>query len=191
MEELEDKFVVPGDKIGTSEEWLPGEGTYEDGGFVYSSAFGKVEYDEENLEAHVRPVNPISRLEVGSVIYGTIKDRRSSIVTVDINVVEGRSRSVRMDMEGTLHISKVSDDYTDDLKNEYLKNDIIRAKVTQVDPSIQLTTVGKTYGVVSGYCSRCRGHMDVKGSKLYCPRCDIREDRKISKFYGKIKMKKK
>lgn len=191
MEELKDKFVVPGDKIGTSEEWLPGEGTYEDEGFVYSSAFGEVEYDEENLEAHVRPVNPISRLDVGSVIYGRIKDRRSSIVTVDIKVVEGKSRSVREDKEGTLHISKVSDDYTDELKDEYLKNDIIRAKITQIEPSIQLTTVGKNYGVVSGYCSRCRAHMELQGSKLYCPRCDIREDRKISKFYGKIKMKQK
>ncbi len=191
MEELKDKLVVPGDKVGTHEEWMPGEGTYEESGIIYSKTFGRLEYDEDRLEANVRPFNPVTEVEEGDIIYGTVRNKRKSIATVDIALVEGSNRGIAMDMEGTLHISKISDDYTENIEDNYLKGDVVRAKVTQISPSIQLTTIGSDLGVVRGYCFNCRRGMERTRDTLYCSYCDRRERRKISNLYGHITLKSK
>ncbi len=191
MHITEGKLVYPGDKLGTHEEWMPGEGTYEDDGVIYSKILGKVKYDEDKLEAQVEAINPVSSISIGDVVYGTIRDKRSAMATMTINVIEGRSRSVRIDLEGTIHISKISDDYVDSVDAVFLKGDIVRAKIMQIEPSVQLSTMGKNFGVVRGYCFNCRRPMERKGNLLYCDSCERRETRKLSNFYGKIKMKAK
>ncbi len=191
MAETKEKIVMPGDRVGTHEEWMPGEGTYEENGIIYSKTFGRVEYDEDELVAHVRSINPVTDLKEGDIVYGEIRDRRKSIAIMNIELVEGHSRGVRMDIEGTIHISKISDDYTEKVKDKYLKGDIVRAKIIQMEPSIQLTTIGSDLGVVRGYCFNCRRAMERTQDTLYCPYCDRRETRKLSTLYGKIKMKKR
>lgn len=185
----DEDLVFPGDLVGMSEEWLSGEGTYEEEGKLYAAHYGIVRYDEEDLKAFVKPLNEIVEIEEGDIVYGEVRDRKNSMVIVNIEIVEGSSRGVKEDKEGSIHISKVSDDYTEELKDKYLIGDIIRAKVAQAEPTIRLSTVGETLGVVKGYCSECRKDMKMKKSKLYCPRCDIYEERKISQAYGKIKLK--
>lgn len=191
MAGTEEKIVYPGDKVGTSEEWLSGEGTYEEQGNIYAAHFGKLKIDEDNLEATVEAVNPIAEIKKGDVIYGTILMRKKSMAVVTIKKVERASRDIKRDVEGTIHISEVSDDYTDELEEEFLVDDIVRAKVIQVEPTLRLSTVGEKYGVVRGYCPECRKSMKYKRKrdKLYCPRCEKHTSRKISKVYGKIKLK--
>lgn len=189
MNKTEDDLVAPGDKIGASEEWLPGKGTYEEEGFVYASVFGKVEYDEENLEAKVVPFNPVSQVEKGDIIYGKIRNNRGSIASMSIKLVEGESRGIAMDMEGSLHVSKISEDYIESVDTAFKKGDIVRAKVIQTEPSIQVTSKKKDLGVVKGFCTNCRKDLELKGSRLYCENCDRYEKRKISSAYNKIKLK--
>ena len=191
MAEDDEKLVFPGDEVGMAEEWLAGEGTYEDDGKIYAAYMGRVKYDEDDLEATVESINPIVGIEEGDIVYGVVEARKGSMVVLSIDMVEGSSRGVKEDIEGSIHISKVSDDYTEELENEYLVGDIVRAKVVQAEPTIRLSTIGKAYGIVKGYCSQCRKDMEYKKGKLYCPRCDIYESRKISKAYGKIKLKSK
>ncbi|MFW5928233.1 MAG: exosome complex RNA-binding protein Csl4, partial [Thermoplasmatota archaeon] len=133
----------------------------------------------------------VVELEEGDIIYGQVSRRKNSLVNIDIDLVERESRDILRELEGSIHISKVSNDYTDNLKQEYLVGDIVRAKVVQIEPTIRLSTEGKTYGVVKGYCSNCRKPAEKKGNKLYCSNCDRTENRKISSVYGKIKMKSK
>lgn len=191
MSKDEEKLVVPGDRVGTSEEWLSGEGTFEDDGDIYASQFGLLKFDEDSLEAKVKAVNPIVKVEKGDVIYGSVFMRKDSMAVIMIDKVENESREVKEDVEGTLHISEVSDDYTEKLKDEFLVGDIVRAKVIQVEPTIKLSTTGKTFGVVRGYCPECRKPMKFKRkkNKLYCENCEIQSDRNISNVYGNIKLK--
>ncbi len=193
MVETDEEIVFPGDEVGMSEEWLAGEGTYEDGGKIYAAHFGRLKYDEEDLEAKVEAINSIVEPNEGDVVYGKVQARKDSMLVMSIDIVEGASRNVKEDIDGSVHISKVSDDYTEDLEDEYLVGDIVRAKIVQDEPTIRLSTVGEKFGVVKGYCSECRKDMeyDEGKNKLYCPRCDIYENRNISKAYGKIKLKNK
>ncbi len=191
MKKTEDDIVAPGDKIGASEEWLPGEGTYEEEGYVYSSIFGKVKYDDEDLVASVEGVNPVSLVENGDIVYGKINNNRGSIASISIELVEGEPRGIAMDLEGSLHVSKISEDYIESVDTAYKKGDIVRAKVIQTEPSIQVTTKEKNLGIVKGFCTDCRKDMELRRNKLYCEYCDLYDKRKISKAYGKIKLKKR
>ncbi len=189
MEKTKDNLVAPGDKLGASEEWLPGKGTYEEEGYVYSSVFGKVEYDEDNLEAKVIPVNPVSEVKKGDTIYGKIRNNRGSIASMSVNLIEGEPRGISTDLEGSLHISKISEDYVESVDSAFKKGDVVRAEIIQVEPSIQLNSQSKDLGVVKAFCVNCRKDLQLKRGKLYCENCDHYENRKISSAYGKIKLK--
>ena len=104
----------------------------------------------------------------------------------EVVTVEGKSRNITDDTNGTIHVSKISNDYVQDAGNELRPSDIIRARVIQVKPSIQLTTVHPHLGVVKALCRKCR-HPLVKEEKgLYCANCDRHEHRKTSDDYAAV-----
>ena len=187
MSESEEKIVVPGEEVGTSEEYLPGEGTYEMDGKIMASRVGVVEYDEDDMTVSTRPLNPVVEVKRGDVVIAEVVMVRDTMVVVDIKKVEGKDRSITGDTSGTIHVSKASQAYVKDLKKEFKIGDYVRAKVMQAKPSIQLTTAYPEYGVIKALCSKCRGPMVRKGTMVYCPNCERTETRKISSMYGKIR----
>ena len=181
------KVVVPGDEVGTSEEYIPGEGTYEENGKILSSQVGVVRYNDDEMIVETKPLNPVVEVERGDIVLATVTMVRDTMVVVDIKKVEGKDRAIAGDTSGTIHVSKASQAYVKDLKKEFKIGDYVRAKVMQAKPSIQLTTGYPEYGVVKALCSKCRGPMVRKGTMVYCPNCERTETRKISSMYGKIK----
>ena len=65
-------------------------------------------------------------------------------------------------------------------------DDIIRAKVTQPRPSVQLTTAGPHLGVIKALCRRCRAPLVRKDKGLWCNNCERAEVRKLSDDYGEV-----
>src|SRR2546425_905566 len=137
---MEAKMVLPGDEIAVAEEFEPGEGTYERNGLVFAATPGVLVLDPENRVARVRAFNPPAELKVGDIVYGVVDDIRGMMATATITAIHGRSRQISGESEGTIHISNVSEEYTEDIHDMYRLGDIIRAKVIQVKPSVQLTT---------------------------------------------------
>src|SRR5207253_8687121 len=88
---------------------------------------------------------------------GVVDDIRGMMATATITAIHGRPRQISGESEGTIHISNVSEEYTEDIHDMYRLGDIIRAKVIQVKPSVQLTTAERDLGVVKALCSVCRG----------------------------------
>src|SRR2546428_6696446 len=70
----------------------------------------------------------------------------------------------------------------------YRLGDIIRAKVIQVKPSVQLTTGERELGVGKAGCSVCRGPLEVRGREVYCPRDERTERRKLAADYADLKL---
>lgn len=180
------KIVVPGEEVGTSEEYLPGEGTYEKDGKILSAQVGMVEYDEDDMVVKTKAANPIVEIERGDIVIGTVVMVRDTMVVIDIKKVEGKERTISGDASGTIHVSKASQAYVKDLKNEFRIGDYVRAKVIQAKPSVQLTTGYPEYGVIKALCTKCRRPMVRKGTMVYCSNCERTERRKISSVYGKI-----
>jgi exosome complex component CSL4 len=177
------KVVFPGQRVAVTEEYIPGEGTYEAEGDIYASQMGELRLDDQDRVARVRGFNPPVELKIGDIALATVRDVRPSMVIVDVQAVEGMERAVTGETSGTIHISKISDQYTEDAKREMRIADLIRARVVQVKPSLQLATNEPQLGVVRGLCTRDRAPMVKQGRQLYCTVCERTENRKVSTMY--------
>jgi exosome complex component CSL4 len=179
-------FVLPGELVGTTEEFRPGAGTSVSTGDIYSTATGNVVINRKARIVSVKP-NTLTPniLKVGDIIYGKITDVRESGAMVEIAAIEGReNREVVNSRLGDLHVSNVRDSYVKRLADEFRPSDIIRARVLDTE-RMRLTTAEDSLGVVKAFCSKCRGELVLEGKKLKCPVCNMTETRKISTEYGK------
>lgn len=180
------KLVFPGDELAVAEEFVPGPGTYEEHGKVYAAWLGEAVLDTADFTASVKPVTktPVV-LHDGDEVVGVIDDTRSSMAIVDVRArVDQPFREIAGDTNGTLHISKVSEDYVSSMDEAFKRGDLIRAKVVGTDPSLQLTTREPHLGIVKSRCPRCATVMALKGKALVCPECEWKDLGKVSDLYG-------
>jgi len=183
---IKSRRVLPGEEVAVEEEYIPAEGTYNEDGIIYASQVGELELNLEEMTASVRSPNPPNVLRIGDVVFATVADTRSTMATVDVVAKDGNERTVGGETYGTIHVSKISSGYTEDVTKEMRKGDIIRARVTQIKPSLQLTTKEEHLGVVKARCWKCRDEMVRRGKLLYCEKCDRKVTRKISDDYGEV-----
>jgi exosome complex component CSL4 len=179
-------FVLPGELIGTTEEFKPGSGAAVSLGDIYSTATGNVMIDRKARIVSVKP-NTLTPniLKVGDIVYGRITDVRESGAMVEIAGIEGKEDREIVNLRlGDVHVSNVRDSYVKRLADEFRPSDIIRAKVIDTE-RMRLTTAADSLGVVKAYCSNCRGELVLDGKNLKCPVCNMTEARKISTEYGK------
>lgn len=178
--------TLPGDQLGVIEEYFPGENVVNDNGTLLSAVTGKVNRDEDKHEISVKStIKTPPKLEKGDIIVGRIDGVRDSICFVDmVRKLGDLDRDLPTSASGTIHISNVSNDYIESMQDQFRIGDIIRARVTDVTKEyVDLSTEGKSLGVVAGYCVKCRSRLQRKGNKLKCPECNHTEKRKISKYY--------
>src|SRR5207247_1335880 len=84
-----------------------------------------------------------------------------------IAAVRGSKLEITGETEGAIHVSKISSEYIEDIHDAFHLGDIVRAKVIQAKPSLQLTTAEPNLGVVKAMCSRCRGPLELQGRDLW------------------------
>ncbi len=179
-------FVLPGDEITIAEAFYPGPGTYEEDGKVRAAVTGTVEVDLDAREVRVNPaVNVPPKIEEGTTVIGRVQTIKEQVVLVKIGFVEGREdREPPVTGVGGIHISKVRDAYVEHLGDEFQPGDIVKAKVISTKVPVQLSTMGKEYGVILAFCTRCRSEMERIGRrKLRCPVCGNTETRKLAEGY--------
>jgi exosome complex component CSL4 len=185
------KVILPGEQVATTEELMPGEGTYEDNGVIRASRLGIYEIDTKNRQAIIKPLTSIPiEIKKGNIVLAKVNSVRSNMVIADIIHVIGKNRQISGDTNGTLRVSEISNGYTKDPATEYSPGDIIRAKITQVKPSLQLATKDKDLGVIKAMCSKCRKPLEQKGNILKCKNCNNKERRKIAIDYGNYNINK-
>lgn len=182
----DEKIVLPGEQISTSEESLPGEGTFEDRGIIKASRMGQVQINKKDKSIIVKPVTstPVM-LKKGDTVICEVRIMRSSMAIVEAVYVPNKNRGISSDTNGTIHVSEISENYVKDASSEYGSGDIIRARVMQVTPSLQLSTKGTNLGAIKSLCTKCRKPLKLmKGNLLECENCSHKETRKIASDYG-------
>ena len=183
------KIVLPGEKLSTSEELLSGEGTFEEDGVLRADRIGIYIVDEKHKKATVKPVTSIPViLKKGDTVLAEVRSVKPSMVIAEVLHVVGKKRGISGDTNGTLRVSEISTSYVKDPSTEYAVGDIIRARVTQVKPSLQLATKDRNLGVIKGLCTRCRNALIRKGNSLECTRCGRIERRRAAIDYGEFDM---
>lgn len=178
-------LVVPGERLGVIEEFIPDSGTYVKDGVIYSRTVGRALIDLLNKRVSVYPlVNGELVPKVSSIVVGQIGNAQSDNVLVKILKIENKRLSG--EFSGILHISDVSDRYIDSMNDVCKPGDIVRAKVISGKNRIfHLSTNDKNLGIVYAFCSRCSTLLEPQRYEMHCPKCGNIENRKIAPDYGK------
>ncbi|HEV2520474.1 MAG TPA: exosome complex RNA-binding protein Csl4 [Thermoplasmata archaeon] len=181
-----DRLVLPGELLGTAEEFVPGRGTYEDNGRIYAALLGHPKVDPSDRAIRVDALNAIPNLTENDTVYGRVDEIKAAMAIVTIVAAAPSGRGVPGNPEGTIHISKAKDGYTETLADEFAPGDVVLAKLIQHRPTIKLTTAPSFLGVVAARCQLCHALLAKHGHQLECPRCGHQERRKMAADYGQV-----
>lgn len=179
-------FVLPGDYLSTTEEYVPDEGVYEEGNGIYSSNTGIVLMDADSKKISVHPkTGTPPMLKEGDIVIGRINHVRGQIASVEIGAVRGNEdREIPFSGDAVIHISNISNDYVEEIEDQLKPADIIRARVIGVGKeSVKLSIVDNSLGVLVAHCSDCRSVLRKENSSLTCDNCGNVETRKIANDY--------
>ena len=179
-----EKLILPGEKIGVIEEFLLGNGTYEEGGTIRSMALGDAKIDPEKKIAEVVPrTKPLIYPKEGSKVVGEVEEVKRPMASIDIFKVDEHLMSAPL--TGILHFSSMSREYTRHMALAVKESDILEAKVINMkNRIIQLSIQEPEYGVIYAFCSKCGALLELKRTRLICPNCGRMERRKVSTRYG-------
>ncbi|MDI6724381.1 MAG: exosome complex RNA-binding protein Csl4 [Methanobacterium sp.] len=180
-------FVLPGDVLGVTEEFVPSEWTYEEEGKIKSLVVGTVSIDERNKKIAIVPkTGTPPLLEVGKLIVGEVTDVRGQRVSVKINKIKGEERDLVTSFVGGIHISQAQKGYLAKLSEAFRIGDIVQGKVTKIIglDNVDLTTADEDMGVLKAMCTNCRHYMVKIGkNEVQCLNCGRKEKRKLSENY--------
>jgi exosome complex component CSL4 len=177
--------VLPGDFIGTTEEFRAGEQTYERTGGVYAAITGTVRVNTARRLVSVIPCTdtpPV--LKRGDIVIGQIVGLRDSLAMVTIAGAKGVvDREIPNVGSAVVHVSNVKRAYVKDISHEFGIFDIVKAKIIDLS-NMRLDTSEPEMGVMKALCSKCRTALVRHDSKLKCPECGRIETRKLATGYG-------
>jgi exosome complex component CSL4 len=178
-------LVMPGERLGVIEEFIPDSGTYVKDGVIYSKIVGRSLLDLQNRRVSVYPVaNAAVVPKVGTVIIGQIGNAQSDNVLVKIFRIG--KKTLTGNFGGILHVSDVSDRYVDLMSDVCKPGDLVRAKViSEKNQIFHLSTNDKNLGILYAFCSRDGTLLNQDRYDLKCPKCGNVERRKMAPDYGK------
>jgi exosome complex component CSL4 len=177
-------IVLPGERLGVIEEFIPDAGTYVKDSVIYSKIVGRALMDLLNKRVSVYPlINDSITPKVGTIVLGQVGNAQSDNALVKIFKVG--NKKISGVFGGIIHISDVSDRYINSMNEVCKSGDIIRAKIISEKNQIyHLTTQDKNLGVIYGFCSRCSTVMNLDRYEMRCPKCGSIEKRKTAIDYG-------
>jgi exosome complex component CSL4 len=178
-------LVLPGERLGVIEEFIPNSGTYVKDGVIYSKVVGRALMDLLSKHVSVYPlISGATVPKVSTTVVGQVGHAQSDNVLVRIFKIG--SKKLSGVFTGILHISDVQERYVNSMNEVSMPGDIIRAKVISDKNRVyHLSTNDKGLGVVYAFCSRCANLLEPKRHEMRCPKCGNIERRKIALDYGK------
>ena len=180
------RFVTPGDSLGVIEEFTPGQGTYIDEGRIFAKVSGRTLLDLQNKTVSVYPLVRGAKVpKVGSIVTGQVHSLQSK--TANIRIFKIGKEYLSGVFTGLLYISDVSRSYVDSIHDACKPGDIIRARVISEKNRIyHLSTTDKNLGILYAFCSNCGQMLQRKRYKIYCPKCEKIQKRRVALDYGEV-----
>ncbi len=177
------QLVLPGERIGVIEEFIPDAGTFEKDGSIYSSVVGRTLLDFLNKRISVYSLVDRAKIpEVGNTVVGQVLDvqRQNAYVRI-FKIGENQISGF---FTGLLHISDVQSTYVESMYDICKPAEIIRAEVvSKKNGRYHLSTKGKNLGVIYAFCSTCGNLLERSQNQMRCARCGRIEKRKMALDY--------
>ena len=159
-------LVLPGERLGVIEEFIPDSGTYVKDGVIYSKIVGRALMDLLSKRVSVYPLisgAPVPK--ASSIVVGQVGNAQSDNVLVRIFKIGPKKLSGVF--TGILHISDVQERYVKSMSDVCKPGDIIRAKVISNKNQVShLSTNDKDLGAVHAFCSRCSNLLEPKRHQM-------------------------
>lgn len=180
-------FVLPGDALGVTEEFVPSDWTYEDDGSIRSLIAGTVSLDNKNKKISIVPkTSSPSILKSGVAVFGRVSDVRGQRALIKLDSIKDNNRGLVTSFSGGIHISQAQKGYVAKLTDEFRIGDLIEARVTKIIgvDNVDLTTAEDELGVLKAMCTKCRHYMkQISKNEVKCPNCGNKERRNLSTKY--------
>lgn len=182
------QFVLPGERLGVIEEFIPDAGTYVKDGVIYSRAVGRALVDFLNKRVSVFPVVEAASVpKIGNSVTGQVSNSQSD--NANVRIFRIGNKMLTGIFSGVLHIADVQMRYVDSMSDVCRPGDILRAEViSEKNKVYHLSTKDKNMGVVYAFCSQCGYLLEPKRNLMSCPRCGQIEKRKTALDYGKAEL---
>lgn len=182
------ELVAPGDRLGVIEEFQAGRGTYIDKGVIYSRILGKAVVDLERKKIIVQPKTRVPSIpRKGAIILGEVQQVQDKMATIKMLSINGEK--LNRPYTAILHISYAVRGFLKSLQNAIRPGDLVKASIIgDENLPYQLTTAGRSFGVVKAYCTGCGAPLTYNKDKkiLECEKCGRSERRKMSEDYGAV-----
>ncbi len=173
------EMVSPGDVLGVSEEYAAGEGTFEDGGKIYSLFLGGLERDERQRKLAVRGRKVVRPLKEGDLVYGVVHHLYEMMTMVRFAPAQAGSERPANGDTAFIKISELQQGYVEKLRDCVRTGDAVKARVLDIAPlATYLTMKERDLGVIGALCSNCRKQMAFNGREFQCGACGSQEPRK-------------
>jgi len=178
-------LVLPGERLGVIEEFIPDSGTYVEDGVIYSKVVGRALMDLLSKRVSVYPlINGATVPKITTTVVGQVGNAQSDNVLVRIFKIG--SKRLSGVFTGVLHISDVQERYVKSMNDVCKPGDMIRAKVISDKNHVyHLSTKDKGLGVLYAFCSLCSNLLETRRHEMWCPKCGNVERRKTAVDYGK------
>ena len=169
---------IPGERVASIEEYLPGENTFEDNDVIRATTIGNIKLDSIERLAGINSQTQITVPKVGDIIIGVVEANLPSMIAIMIKFVNGKK--VVADLECvcvTRHIRK---------KNVALAKDVVKAEIiSHINGTIHASIDSSELGVLFTKCRKCFGTVAKMRDAVKCKDCTWIDDRKLSSDFGK------
>lgn len=177
MGEKKQVIVLPGDKLASIEEFVPGTGTASIGDSIVSTVTGGKKPDMANRVMNVEPVKTATETipKVGDYITGFVDSASPAVAQITIRAINEVPSSKQF--TGMLSLRERR------RKSPPIKAaDTIRAKVISTKNAIfHLAIDDQKCGVINTVCSNCGGRIVPLGmDRVKCPECGLVDDRLLA-----------
>ncbi|MFX0097101.1 MAG: exosome complex RNA-binding protein Csl4 [Candidatus Hodarchaeota archaeon] len=175
--------VLPGDKLGVIEEFVPGSGTYQEDGVIYAAAAGTILIDMKKkkvtVSPYVRPILP----KKGDIILGLIEAIEGRRAYVTIAMIG--EKALPYPFSGVIFVRQATGRFLETIYEAFAPGDMVRAVITEEENGMyRLSTADENLGVTHAFCSKCGAEIVKKQKRLKCSSCGSIEQRKIAADYG-------
>lgn len=178
-----DKTLV-GDYLGTTEEYIQGEGTYAEEGRIYSAVIGEKTLDKENHRILVKG-RPMPEIKTGQIVFGEVQGMRKNIVTIIVSKIEGLKEPI--EVKTSLYVSNVANKYVENVEDLFGIGDIVKARVLKIENDLIDLETKNDLGIVKAFCKKCRNPLTKKGElDMECPSCGHKDRRKTASDYANV-----
>ena len=175
---MDNNQKIPGEKIASIEEYLPGDNTFEDNDSIRAATIGEVNLDSSERSASINRQTQITVPKVGDIIIGVVEANLPSMIAIAIKFVNGKRVNANLEcICVTRHIRK---------KNIALAKDVVKAEIiSHINGTIHASIDSPELGILFTKCRKCFGTVVKMRDAVKCKDCGWIDDRKLSTEFGK------